>query len=115
MRLKHTEQPRLRRRAKLSDFVQEHSSATGAFEYTHPTLDGSREGPLLVTEQLALNQSLGDGAAVDLHERSRRARTQFVQQCRCRTLPRTSLAQKHDGRARRSDLGQEASHLLHGG
>src|SRR2546422_11770383 len=53
------------------DFVEEQRAAPGLLEPTDLARDGAREGALLVPEQLALEQVLGNGGAVDRDERPR--------------------------------------------
>ena len=48
--------------------------AVGQLEGPRPIGVGAREGPLLVSEELAFEQVLGDGGRVDGHKRSAGAR-----------------------------------------
>src|SRR5207247_844915 len=58
----------LRLRAHVADFVEEDGAAIGLLELADLLLGGARERSLLVPEQLGLDQLLGDGGAVHLHE-----------------------------------------------
>src|SRR5262245_49242856 len=57
-------------RVHLRDLVEEEGTALGELEAARPPLEGAREGPLLVAEDLALEQRLGDRRAVDGDERA---------------------------------------------
>jgi hypothetical protein len=59
----------------LADFVQQQGAAVGFLELADAAGDGAGEGALLVAEQLALEQVLGDGGAVDADEGPVGART----------------------------------------
>src|SRR5436190_170647 len=60
---------RLRGRGHVADFVEEDGAAARLLELADPLPVGPGERPLLVPEQLALQQRLGDGRAVDGEER----------------------------------------------
>src|SRR5262245_41144583 len=59
----------LESRAHLRDLVEENGAAVGQLEEARFALVRAGEGPLLVAEELALHQRLGDGRAVDGDER----------------------------------------------
>jgi hypothetical protein len=52
----------------LADLVEEERAAVSLLEFPLPRGDGPREGPALVTEELALEQGVGDAGAVDRDE-----------------------------------------------
>ena len=54
---------------QLADLVEEQRAAVGFLELADAPVDGAGERALLVAEQDALDQVLGDGAAVDGDER----------------------------------------------
>ena len=70
--LQRAQQLDLRLERQLADLVEEQRAAVGLLELADALVDGAGEGALLVAEQDALDQVLGDGAAVDDHERLRR-------------------------------------------
>ena len=59
----------LRRRRHVADLVEEERAAVGLLELADAAAVGPGERALLVAEQLALEQRLGDGGAVDRQER----------------------------------------------
>jgi hypothetical protein len=63
--LEHPEEPDLRLQRHLADLVEEDRPAVGLLEVARAALDGAGVGPLLGAEQLALDEALGDGPAVD--------------------------------------------------
>jgi len=50
----------------VTDFVQKDRASVGKFEPADPALMRPGEGPLLVPEQFALEDPLGEGRAIDL-------------------------------------------------
>src|SRR6185436_15440067 len=77
--LENAQQLDLDRRRQLTDLVEKHGAALGALEQAD--LRGGRAGEraLLVAEQLALEQALGERGAVQREQRTRPARRQPVQ------------------------------------
>ena len=75
----------------LGDFVEQQRAAVGLLELADAAGDRAGEGALLVAEQLALQQVLGDGGAVDRDEGPRRrgatcgAGSGPSPPCRCRS------------------------------
>ncbi len=69
-----------------------------------PAIVCAGEGALFVTEDLALEQRLGNRGAVDGHERERRARAQLVDGLRDELLARARLAPDEHRRRRRRRL-----------
>ena len=63
---------------ELADFVEEDGAAVGFLEVTAPALHGAGVGALLRAKQLALDQPLGNGAAVDDHHRLVPAQAELV-------------------------------------
>ena len=54
---------------QLANLVQEHGSPVGQLHQALFSLIGPGKGPLFIAEELRLQQCVGDGAAVDLHQR----------------------------------------------
>ena len=55
----------LRLKRHFADLVEEDGAAGGQFEQAAARIDGAGEGALLVSEQLAFEQGLGEGGDVD--------------------------------------------------
>ena len=92
--LEHAQQLDLRRRRNLADLVEEERSRIGELEASEPPLGRAGERALLVAEQLALEQRLGQRADVHGDERlvargaeQSRSRARRAP-CRCRSRPR---------------------------
>src|SRR5262249_23615773 len=66
--LQHAQQSNLRLRRQLANLIQEERAAFRKLETTEAPLQRSREGALLVTEQLRADQRLGDGRTIDADE-----------------------------------------------
>ena len=60
--LQHAQQLGLRGGRHVADLVEEQRAAVGLLEPADAAAIGAGEGALLVAEQLALQQRLGDGA-----------------------------------------------------
>src|SRR6185503_5918845 len=71
------------------------------------------ERALLVAEQLALEQRLGERAAVDLDERAVRALAQPVDRARDQLLAGAALARDEHGRVARRDLLDRLAYDCH--
>ena len=111
--LDRAEDLRLRPRRHVADLVEEERPAVGLLPLALAVLEGARERPLHVAEELALDELLGDRGAVDLDERARGARRGAVQRPRDELLARPALAGDEDARvrgARPRDLGLQARH-----
>lgn len=59
-----TQQLRLGGKRQLADFIKEQNTSVGGFEFPFVVGGSAREGPFLVTEQLALHEILRDAAAI---------------------------------------------------
>ena len=90
------EKLRLERSGSLVDLVQEDGAVAGCREVPDAIAVRSRERPLLVTEQLGLEQVLRDRAAVDRGERLVHPRPGVVNDPRDGALARARLAFEHD-------------------
>ena len=94
--LQGAQQLDLRLERQLADLVEEQRAAVGLLELADALVDGAGERALLVAEQDALDQVLGDGAAVDgdeglgLARRSRPGWRARSAPCRRRSRPRSA-------------------------
>src|SRR3989338_5149381 len=66
----------------ISDFIQEGCALVGELEFADPSFRSSRKGALLMSEQLALQQGLWNGRAVDSNKRRSVATPGVVEQPR---------------------------------
>ena len=83
---------------QISDLVEKDRSAVGGdFEATVAARAGAGEGPFLVTEELAVDQGLHDGAAIDDDERVSRAPTVLMQGAGDDFLAGAGLPVNHHG------------------
>jgi hypothetical protein len=89
--LEQLEQLRLRRDAELADLVEEERPALGRCDLPGNPLRGGRVAPGQRAEQLALDERLGQAAAVELDERLPRARPAVVDRAREDALSRARL------------------------
>ena len=74
---------------------------------------GVGERALFVAEEFALEQVLGNGRAIDLHERPRGARAPGVNHIGDDLLAHPALARDQDPAFRGGDQGRIAQHRLH--
>ena len=79
-----------------------------------PVVDGAGERALDVAEQLALQQALGQGAAVDADVGAGRPRAEVVDGAGDQLLAGAGLADDQDAGARRGDLAGDPEDLAHG-
>src|SRR5882724_6363308 len=70
----------------------------GQLEAAHALCHGPRKRPFLVPEELAFEQSRGNGRAIQLHEGVRTPRAQVVNGACNELFARASLAGDEDGR-----------------
>ena len=99
---------------ELADLVEEERAAVGDLEEPLAVGIGAGEGPLAMAEELALDQVLGQGAAVDRDERAAGAIALVVEAARDQLLAGAGLAQDHDGGVGGGDRVDQAADLLHG-
>ena len=76
--LQHAEQLDLHLGRQVADLVEEDGRAVGQFEASDLPRERTREGALLATEQLALDQGRGDGRAIHTHHDLPAPRAQLV-------------------------------------
>ena len=99
----------LERAAHVANLVQKNGAAVRLLDAARFLFDRTGEGALLVTEQLALQQRLGNGGAVDPDVGGLAAFTQGVQRAGDQFLARAALAEdEHRGMGGRDGLNQLA-------
>ncbi len=99
----------------LPDLVEEEGAAVSQLEFADPLGHGAGEGAALVAEELALQQVLGDGGAVDGDEELLGARAVLVDGAGDELLAGAALAGDEDGGVGRRDLPDGLVDALHGG
>src|SRR5262245_12460643 len=95
--LKHAQELGLRGQRQLADLVEEQRPAPRELEPALLARVRAGERAALVTEQLRLEQRLGQGGAVDLDERHRPARRVVMNRMRDELLARAGLAAQERG------------------
>ena len=110
--LQHPQQLDLHRQRHIADFVEEEGAPLGQFEAAAPGGNGTGEGPLLVTEQLALEQLRRNGAAVDGHEGARASGGQLVDGASHHLLAGSGLTEDQYVGVGLGHLADETAHLL---
>ena len=111
--LQDPEKLRLDARADLADLVEEARPAVRRLE--QPTLvdDRSREGASHVSEELGFQYPLGQGAAIDGHERSLGSRARGMDGPRDQLLPCAGLALDEHGAPSPGHARDRVEHLSH--
>ena len=105
----------LRPHRDLADLVEEQRAAVRLLEAPDAALVGAGERALLVPEQLALEERLGERGAVQRDERLLGARAERVDRAGELPLAGAALAGDEDRRPRARDLARDAIDLLHRG
>ena len=111
--LHHAQDLGLGRRAHVPDLVEEDRPLVGLLELPDPQPVRSRERSPLVPEQLALQQVLVQGGAIDLHQRLLPPRALEVDQAGEDLFPRPGLPGDQHGRMRGRHLPYGREDLLH--
>ncbi|OPZ05947.1 MAG: hypothetical protein BWZ08_02381 [candidate division BRC1 bacterium ADurb.BinA292] len=111
--LEDAEEFDLRGGGEVADLVEEDRAAVGQFEATLAHRDGAGEGPLLVAEEFAFEDRLGEGGAVDLDEGLVGAEAVVVDRVGDQFLAGAALAADQDGGVALADLGDEVVDVLH--
>src|SRR5690606_23567563 len=111
--LQHVQELDLRTERDLGDLVEEQGALVRLLEAPRAPPVGARERPLLVPEQLALEQRLRERRAVDGDERLAGARAQRVDGARELPLAGPALARDEHRGARAGDLLRQAVDPLH--
>ena len=106
--LQHAQHLGLRLQAHVADLVEEDRAAVRQLELAAPICHGAGERAAHVPEELALDQLLGNGRAVDLDERPGAAKAQRVDVARHQLLAGSVLAEDQHASVRRRGHG----HLL---
>jgi hypothetical protein len=109
--LEHAQKLRLRRRCHLGDFVQEQHAAAGQFDLPRLGLLRPGEGAPLMSEQLGLEQLLGQRGAVERNEWPALPRRRAMDEARDHFLPGARLAVDEYGRVGTGDLGRLLEHV----
>ena len=104
----------LERQRHVADLVEEERAAVALLELADPPPLGAGEGTLLVAEQLALQQGLGDGGAVDGQERRLGPGAVLVDGARDQLLAGAALAGDQDGDVLGRDPADRLVDLEHG-
>ena len=115
MAFQHAEELGLRAWAHLADFVEHQRALVGRLELADLALGRAGERALLVAEQLAFQQRLGERGAVQADERPLAARAGEVDGAGDQLLADAALAaNQHGGPARRGagDLLRDVVHQL---
>jgi hypothetical protein len=92
--LQRAQQLGLQRQRQLADLVQEQGAAIGLLEPASAGGGRAGEGAALVAKQLALEQGLGNGRAVDLDERPGAPATGQVHRARKQLFAGARIAQQ---------------------
>ena len=111
--LQHPQHLRLRQRRHVADLVEEQRPAGALLELADPLAVGPGERALLVAEQLALQQRLGDGGAVDRQERPGGPAAVLVDGAGDQLLAGAALAEDQHGDVLRGDPADRLVDLLH--
>ena len=98
----------------LRDFVEHQGAAVGCSYPARASADGAGEGPLLMTEELALEERVGNGGAVDGGERPLRAVAVLVNDVGDDFLARAALAVNEHRRLRGGHAPERFDKRFHG-
>src|SRR6185436_3593982 len=109
-RFEHAEELGLDVDGKLAHFVEKERAPLGVLERASPRGNGARERAALVAEELALDERVADGAAVDDVERLFRSLAREVDGAREHVLARARLALEQHGSVGRRDALEHAEH-----
>ena len=111
--LQHAEQFRLHGQRDLADLVEEDGAAVGQLEPPLALADGAGERPLLVAEQLALQQRLGQRRAVHRDERVATPGRRVVDRPRHQLLARAGLAEDQHRADRLRHVADQLEDVVH--
>ena len=111
--LEHAQELRLHARAHLADLVEEARPARRRFEEASLVGERPRERTLEVAEQLALEERLGEGAAIDGHEWTVGPAARRVDGAGDQLLPGARLALDEHRARRRGDARDNPVHIEH--
>src|SRR4051794_1416524 len=96
----------------LTDLVQEQGAEVGLFDKTFFVLGGAGEGAGFVTKELAFQEFLAKGAAIQGHERLAGPETAMVDRLGEYFFPSTCLSQQQYRSLGRSDFFGEGDGLM---
>ena len=113
--LQHAQDLGLRLEAHVADLVEQEGPAVGDLELAFARRRRAGEGPLLVAEELALDELPGEGRAVDLHERPAAAGAVVVEGVRDELLAGAARAAHQHGEVGVGHFSNHVEHPLHGG
>ena len=111
--LDHTQKLALHGQGQVADLIQKQRPALRSLEETFAVFVRAREGPFSVAEELGLQQSLGNGAAIDGHERALGPWRTVVDGSGNQLLAGARLAVHQHRRHAAGNLLDQAPHLLH--
>ena len=103
MVLQHAEQPHLGGKRQFADLVEKERAAIGPLEPALMLLSGSRKTPLLMAEQLGIDQFGGNRPAVDPDEGAVGPLRPRMNRPRHHLLAGARLAEDQHGEVRRGD------------
>jgi hypothetical protein len=101
-------------RVDLPDFIQKKGPAVGLLKPSNSLLVGAGEGALFVTEQLAFEESRGQGGAMDGDQGLLRPRAELADGFGDQFLARAAFALNEHGCARGGHLMDDVEYLPHG-
>ncbi len=108
----HAQQLGLHRLGQLADLVKKDRAAVGHFEQADAMLVRAGEGALAMPEQLAFDQALGQGAAVDHDEGHINAQALIVHGPGRQLFAGSGFAAHEHGRVRRGHLRDQVADLV---
>src|SRR5579863_2799046 len=111
--LQHTQQLHLKRRRQFSNLVEEHHAAVGHFQPAFFLDNGSGKRPAFMPKQIGLQKRVGNGRAIDRHERLAAPAAVPMQSAGRQLFPGSALAFDQHGRVRWRNPHQELMNLLH--
>ena len=112
--LQHAQDLSLQGQRHVADFVEKQRAAIALLEAAHPRAGGAGEGALFVAEELALEQMLRDGRAIDGDEPLRAPLAVVVNGAGDELLARAALAGDHHRGVAVRDAADHLEDLLHG-
>ncbi len=110
----HAQQLGLGAGGHLADLVEQQRAALGQLEAAGAPLDRAGECAFFMAEDLALDQRLGNGRAVDGNKGVGLARAQVVERARHQFLAGAAFAGDEDGDVGGGDLLDETEDFAHG-
>jgi hypothetical protein len=112
--LQHSQKLRLHVGRELTYLIQKDRTPVGQLEAPFFLCDGAGETPLLMTEELTLEEMLTQGSTVDGNERPVPALTVEVDRLGCQFLARSAFALDQNRRIGRSHLPYKIVDFFHG-